>query len=71
MIREHEQAYAINSMGQKLYIGVVPGVGEITNIRKVDTPIGDKTYGVPHCTKLNAAGESVEYRATVNGWVPV
>jgi hypothetical protein len=70
MIHEHDQAYAINSMGLKLFIGPVPGVGEITNIRKVDAVFDGKTYGIPHCTKLDANGMPVEWRATVNGWVP-
>jgi len=70
MIREHDQAHAINSMGLKIFIGPVPGVGEITNIRKVEAVLDGKTYGIPHCTKLNAHGVPVEYRGTVGGWVP-
>lgn len=71
MLHEHPQAHAVNSMGQKIFIGPVPGVGEILNVRKVDRIVGDKIHGIAHVTKMSAAGTPVEYRATVNGWVPL
>ena len=71
MIREREDCHAVNEHGLRIFIGPVPGDGPVIGVRKVDMAVGAKTHGIPHATKLNADGNAVEYRATINGWVAV
>jgi len=71
MLREHPDTYAVNASGIRVYIGPVPGVGEVLAARKVDEVINGVTQAIPHLSKQNAQGGIDEYRATVSGWVKV
>ncbi|HEX7642991.1 MAG TPA: hypothetical protein VF472_12360 [Burkholderiaceae bacterium] len=68
---ESEHNYAINSAGQRIGIGPVPGAGPLLGVRFVERTIGERTVQVPHLTKADALGNPVEWVGSVRGWVRV